>query len=170
MRRPSVFDRVVTLIGALALSGCFTYVPVETASPGTTVRARLPVERAVQGTRAVAPEVVDVEGEVVSFGDTLVLATESTQMIGNFREVRTADTLRVSVDRLASVEERVLSKSRTVGFTALATAAAVGIVLAVASVAGGGDDGGNGNGGGGPAASISAGAIGGFVARLFGGG
>lgn len=170
MRRPSVFDRVVTLVGALALSGCFSYVPVETASPGTTVRAKLPIERPVQGSRAVAPEMVDVEGEVVSFGDTLVLATESTQMIGNFREITTADTLRVSADRLAVVEERVFSTSRTVGLTAVLTAGALGIVLAVASVAGGGDDGGNGNGGGGPAASISAGAIGGLVARLFGGG
>lgn len=170
MRRPTVFDRVVALVGAFALSGCFTYVPVETAPAGTTVRARLPVERSVEGTRAVAPELVNVEGEVVSFGDTLVLATESTQMIGNFREIRTADTLRVSVDRIAVVEERVFSTSRTVGLTALVTAAAVGIALAVVSAAGGGGDGGDGNGGGQTGASISAGTLGGFLAGLFGGG
>lgn len=169
MRRASIGERASALVAAFALSGCFTYVPVETAAPGTTVRARLPVERLVEGTRSVAPSVVDVEGEVVSFGDTLVLATESTQMIGNFREITTADTLRVSADRLAVVEERVFSRSRTIGLTAVLTAAAAGLVVAVASTVGGGDDNGGGNGGGEPAASISVGTLGGFLVGLFGG-
>ena len=169
MRAASLLERTVALVGAFVLAGCHTYVPVQSAAPGTAVRVRLPVERSVEGTRAVAPEIVDVEGNVVSFGDTLVLATESTQMVGNFREIRTADTLRVSMDRVAVVEERVFSRSRTIGLTALGLAAAAGIVYAVASAGGAGGDGG-GNGGGGNGASISAGDLGGLLVRLLGGG
>lgn len=169
MLRSTRLERAVAVLGVFFLTGCHTYVPVETASPGTTVRARLPIQRAVEGTRTVAPEVVDVEGEVVSFGDTLVLATQTTQMVGNFREVRMADTLRVSLDRVAVVEERVFSTSRTVGLTAVVLAAAAGIVLAVAGIGGGGDNPGNGNGGGGTGASISASDLGGILSKLFGG-
>jgi hypothetical protein len=170
MARASTFERALCLVGALVLGGCHTYVPVRTAAPGTTVRVRLPIESSVEGNRTPVPEVVDVEGDVVSFGDTLVLATETTQMIGNFREVRTVDTLRVSMDRVAVVEERVFSTGRTVGLTALIVGAAAAIVIAVAGTGGGGDDNGGGNGGNGTGASISAGDLGGFVAKLFGGG
>jgi hypothetical protein len=167
MPRASWLERGLAVVGAFMMSGCFTYVPVEAPAPGTTVRARLPVESPVQGGRS-APDVVDVEGDVVSFGDTLVLATESTQMVGNFQEFRTVDTLRVSTNRLASLDERVFSRGRTVGFTALVVAGVVGIALAVSSAAGGGDDGGN-NGGGNPAA-IVVGDLGGILARILGGG
>lgn len=170
MLRASWLERAVAVVGVFFLTGCHTYIPVDTAPAGTTVRARLPIEQAVEGSRTMAPEVVDVEGKVVSFGDTLVLATQTTQMVGNFREVRVADTLRVSMGRVAVVEERVFSTGRTIGLTAVVLAAAAGVVVAVAAIGGGGGNPGNGGGGGGPAASISAGDLGGILARLFGGG
>lgn len=169
MRQSSTVDRIVALVGAFALSGCYTYVPTQSPAPGTEVRVRIPIESPVEGSNVVT-DMLSVEGSVVSSGDTLVLATETTQTFGNFREVRTLDTLRVSRARLASLEEKTFNRGKTIGFTALVVAGTVALVLGVAGTVGGGDDGGNGGNGGGTGTSITVGALGGLVARLFGGG
>lgn len=168
MRRPSVLDRAVALLGAFALSGCYTYAPVQTPPPGTEVRVRIPVESPVQGSNVVT-DVISVEGEVVTAGDTLVLATETTQTVGNFREVRTLDTLRVSRSRLASLEEKTFSRGRTIGFTALVVAGTAALVLGVAGTVGGSSDDGGGNGGG-NGASITVSELAGILGSIFGGG
>ena len=164
MTTPSSFERAVALVAAFALSGCYTYVPVQAPAPGTEVRVRIPVQSPVEGSNVVA-DMMSVEGEVVSAGDTLVLATENTQTFGNFREVRTQDTLRVSRTRLASLEEKTFSRGRTIGFSALVVAGTVALVLGVAGAVGGGDDDGGG-GGPGNGASIT---VGGWLGRILGG-
>ena len=168
MRSPSSFDRVVALVAAFVLSGCYTYVPVQSPTPGTEVRVRIPVQSPVEGSSVVS-DMLSVEGEVVSAGDTLVLATESTQSFGNFREVRTLDTLRVSRTRLASLEEKTFSRGKTIGFSALVLAGTAALVLAVAGTVGGSDGGGDG-GGGGVGASITPAGLGGLLGRILGGG
>lgn len=146
--------KALLTLGVFVLSGCYTYVPIAEVSPGTRVRAQLPVEtRRADGT--VETESVPVDGEVVAFGDSLVLATRTRQQIGNFREVTVEDTLRVARANLSGVEERVFSRSRTVGMTALALAGAVGLILGIGGAVGG--DSGNGNGGGGPVVNLVSG-------------
>ena len=168
MRVPSALDRMVALVGAFVLSGCYTYVPVQSPPPGTEVRVRIPVQSPVEGSNVVS-DMLAVEGAVVSAGDTLVLATESTQTFGNFREVRTLDTLRVSRTRLASLEQKTFSRGRTIGFSALVLAGTAALVLAVAGTVGG-SDGDGGGGGGGVGAAVTVGGIGGFLGRILGGG
>lgn len=104
-------------LGAATLSGCYTYVPVERPAVGAPVRVKVPV-RSTVGASGGQSEMVSFEGTVVSFGDTLLLGTRATQVVGAHRDFVTVDTIRVRTDQLEDLEERVLSKGRTAAFTA----------------------------------------------------
>jgi hypothetical protein len=153
-KRP--FTRGTALLSAFVLSGCYTYVPVTSAPVGSPVRVLLPVEtRAPNG--AVTRGTTPVEGTLVTFGDSILVATESTQQVGNFRQVSLQDTLRVAANEVDRIELRQFSRGRT---AALTTAVVGGAVLAAAGViqaVGGSDEnGGNGNG---TAASVTVGRL-----------
>ena len=141
---------VVATSGVAFLVGCYSYVPVERPSPGTTVRIHVPVSSAVQGPNAPA-ETIDLTGLVLASGDSLVMETKNRREFGAFREVMEVDTLRVARSALSSLEEQVFSKPKTVGLTVLVGAAAAGIVAAIAKAAGGQDGSGAPPGGGPPA-------------------
>lgn len=142
----SPLGRAAAALGAFVLSGCYSYIPVTSAPPGSEVRAHLPVETRTAG-GAVTRESLPVEGRVVSFTDSLVLATMLRTQVGNFRQVDQADTLRLSVAELDGVELKEFSRGRTLGFTALVIGGAALVVLGISTVAGGSDDGdGGGNG------------------------
>ncbi|MGD8319497.1 MAG: hypothetical protein PVJ02_03560 [Gemmatimonadota bacterium] len=148
MRPASVLRGAITAVGAALLSGCYSYVPVQRPQPGTTVRIHVPARQADIGrSRNAEPETLDFEGRVVSFGDTLLLETESRREFGPFHEVFQYDTLRVAPQNLAGIEERYLSKPKTYGFAALVTVGAVGLAIAALKVATG--SGGSGSPGGG---------------------
>ena len=128
-------------LGAALLSGCYSYVPVERPSPGTTVRVHVPVTSAAVGNRSRAPETVSLEGLVLSSADSLILETKSRREVGAFREMLEVDTLRVATAGLVGVEERRFSKPKTYAFTAVVTAGTAGLVVAALKAAGvfGGD-------------------------------
>lgn len=166
-RLRTAFVRATALVGAFVLSGCYTYVPISSAPSGTDVRAHLPVETRTAG-GAVTRETIPVEGTVVSFGDSLVLATRATTRVGNFREVVQEDTLRLAVTELSGVEMKEFSRGKTLGFTAIVVGGVALLITGIAAAAGGSDgDGGPGSGGNG--ASISAPRILGFFQALAGG-
>lgn len=141
-----------TLLGCLGLftlvpSGCHTYIPVQRPSPGTTVRAAVPVTSVVANPNRPL-EVVSVEGSVLDTpGDSVILAVRNRRELGQFRVVLDVDTIRLARGDLVALEEQTLSRSRTVAFTAMVTAGAAGLALAAYRAGGGqGGDGGPGNG------------------------
>jgi hypothetical protein len=139
--------RVVGLMGAAFLSGCYSYVPIQQPTPGMTVRVHVPVRSAMQDPNAPEPT-LNVLGTVVSTGDSLVLATKNRREIGNFRTVMELDTLRVARSGISLMEEQVFSKPKTYGLTVLVTLGAAGLVAALVKAAGGrGGEGPPGNGG-----------------------
>jgi hypothetical protein len=151
MRPARVVGKVVMVLGAAIMSGCYSYVPVERPTPGTVVRIDVPVRSAVTGSRQ-QPETAALEGTVVSAGDSIVLAMSSTQEIGNFRQIRSADTVRVARADLAGISERSFSKPKTIALTTVITGATVGLALVALGVGGGSQ--GSGPPGNGPGAAI----------------
>lgn len=142
MRR---FLRALSLLPVGLLAGaCYSYVPVAQPTPGTTVRIHVPLTSAASAPNR-APETLDVEGTVLSAGDTLVMVTETRRELGQFRVVSQTDTLRMARTGILSVEEQVFSKPKTFGLTALVTGGAVTLVLLALDAAGG--QAGDGNGG-----------------------
>lgn len=153
MSRLRTVRRVLMMVGALVAAGCYTYVPVDDPTPGTTVRVRVPVTSAV--TRpGMRDESFTVEGKVISHSDSLVLATETRTHLGAYRELRSVDTLRMDPAKLASIDEKVYSQGRTIALTAGIVGGAVGVALGINSVAGGGEGGGPPDDGTNPSTSI----------------
>lgn len=127
---------LVFTVGALALSGCHTYTAVDTPAPGSTVRLRLPITSAADDPNA-APQTVSVEGEVLSAGDTIVLARRTTQEINQFRSITQFDTIRVARDQTSDISVRAFSQGRTVVLGAAITGAVVGLAFAALGIEGG---------------------------------
>lgn len=141
-----------TLLALVLSSACHTYIPVERAAPGATVRVHVPVVNPLSNPNA-PPQTVAIEGDVLQNGDTLVLATRTRREIGAFREFVQYDTLRLSPEQRAAVELREFSPGRSVALGVLIAGSAVGFA-AIAFGVGGGSDGEEGPGGTPPAPSI----------------
>ena len=141
MRSLPVVGKLAVVVGAALMSGCYSYVPVERPTPGSVVRIEVPVRSTVAGTRQ-EEEVARMEGTVVSAGDSIVLRMESLQEIGNFRRIRSVDTLRVARADLSGISTRSFSKPKTIGLTVLITGAVVGLAAAALGVGGGSQGGG----------------------------
>lgn len=151
--RQRPFFRGLAVLGAFVLSGCYTYLPVASAPPGSEVRVLLPVESRRAG-GVVTRESLAVEGTLVTWGDSILVATESTQQVGNFRQVSFQDTLRVGSAEVDAVQLREFSRGRTLGFTAVVVGGVLLIAAGITQTLGGGD-GGDGDGNGGTQASIT---------------
>lgn len=137
---------VLAALAALVTAGCYTYVPVEQVRLGATVRVGVPVTSSV-GSSEQESRLATYEGVLVGVGDTLLLATRTRQTVGTHGEFVSADTIRVRRAVAAALEERVLSKGRTVLFTAALVGGAAAAFMAVDGWAGGGDGDKPGNGG-----------------------
>lgn len=138
MRARSAWQNVLFVTGSLVLAGCHTYRPVEVAPVGSAVRVHILVTSALVGPNAPTPTVA-VEGDLLSSGDTLVLATRTRRQYGAFREIIRVDTVRVAPDQRAGLDLVEFSPGRSV-------ALGVGLTLALAGIAGaafGGLTGGN---------------------------
>lgn len=118
------------------MSGCYTYVPVERPTLGTTVRIEVPVRSAVTGMRDPS-EVASMEGTLVSAGDSLVVEISSLKTIGNFREIRSLDTLRIARSDAQRVSVRNFSKPKTLGLAAVITAGTTALAIAAIGLGGG---------------------------------
>jgi len=101
------------VFGALLLSGCHSYLPVQSPTPGSVARVHVPVRSAVTNPNAPAPT-VSVEGTVLSVGDTIVLEVRTRQHFGALQEVVQENIYRVGLDEVVSIEARELSGRRSV--------------------------------------------------------
>jgi hypothetical protein len=126
------------LVAVLVLGGCHTYRLVDTPPVGSTVRVRVPVTSALDDRNA-APASMAMEGQVLQFGDTLVLATRTRREFGAFREVILVDTLRLGPSQLSSIELKEFSKGKSVAFSIALLAGST--ALALSAFNGGGGDG-----------------------------
>jgi hypothetical protein len=138
-------------IGACALAllscACYGYRPVQSPVPGMQVRVVMPLQSGLEGSRG-APQSTSLDGIVVTSGDTLVLQARATQQIDAFRTFTAIDTVRMARARLLSVEERYLSRPRTVAFSVASVVGAFLFVKGIQEITGGSeDDGPPGNGG-----------------------
>jgi hypothetical protein len=136
-----VVGKLAALVGAAIMSGCYSYVPVERPTPGSVVRIEVPVRSAVVGTTQ-REETASMEGTVLTAGDSLVLQIESLRELGNFRQIRSVDTLRVARADLIGVSTRSFSKPKTIGLTAVIAGATIGLAVAALGVGGGSQGGG----------------------------
>ena len=109
--------RLALFVGAAVLSGCFSYLPVESPTPGEMARLRVPVSSAVS-TPGAPPETTTVEGMVLEAGDTIVIEVQTRREIGAYREFIQENTYRIARGDLVSVEVRELSRSRSAGLGA----------------------------------------------------
>ena len=119
--------------GAMFLAGCHNYVPVDVAPVGAAVRVLVPVQSALADPNAPA-STASIEGDVVSDGDTLVLALVNRQEYGAFREIVRYDTLRLGPDQRTRVEVKQFSNGKSV---ALGVGIAVGVAILAVSAFGG---------------------------------
>ena len=101
------------VFGALLLSGCHTYLPVESPAPGSVARLHVPVRSAVANPNAPAPT-VSVEGTVLSTGDTIVLEVQSRRYFGALQEVVQENVYRVGRDEVVAIELREFSRGKSV--------------------------------------------------------
>ena len=138
---------VLAVLGVGSFSGCYSYVPVEHASPGSIVRVHVPVRSAAQNPNA-RVETVQIEGVLLTDQDSIVVETKNQREFGAFRTVMEVDTLRVERSGISAMELQVFSKPKTYGMVALVGVGAAGIVGALVKAAGGtGGDSGAGPGG-----------------------
>lgn len=103
----------VAVFGALLLSGCHTYLPVQAPLPGSVARVHVPVQSALANPNA-PPSTVSVEGTVLSAGDTIVLQVQSRRHFGALQEVVQENVYRVASDEVVAVELRHFSGGRSV--------------------------------------------------------
>jgi len=137
--RGGVRQRTPLALGALLLSGCYTYTEVQQPAPGSTVRIRVPVQSPLTGRRN-APPPASIEGRLLSAGDTLTMVTRTRHALGPYRELIGIDTVRVSRDALSSLEVQELSTRKTILVSVAITGAITALTLAALSgVWGGGE-------------------------------
>lgn len=130
----------VVILGAVALSGCYTYRTVESPAIGTAVRVNIPVTVSSALTSGTSTESVAIEGVVLGVGDTLSLATQTRRSMGAYRDLVQFDTLRLAQDQRTSIQLKEFSSSRS-AILGLVIAGAAGTAAAVAFGFGGGESG-----------------------------
>ncbi|MCH7565569.1 MAG: hypothetical protein IH968_17290 [Gemmatimonadetes bacterium] len=114
--------------GLLAMVGCHSYTPVESPAPGAVARVTVPGRSAIEGLN-MAVETASVEGVVLSAGDTIVLALRRRQQWGNAGTM-VVDTVRLTRERLSSIEVKEFSTRKSV----LLGAAIAGAVTTLALI------------------------------------
>lgn len=119
---------LVVLLSATLMTACHTYTPVSAPAPGSTVRVHIPVRSAVDDPNAPTPTRA-VEGQVVSAGDTLVLATRDRFEYGAYREIVQYDTLRLGPEQHSTVEVREFSNRKSVVLGLAVTGIVVGAAI-----------------------------------------
>lgn len=150
-----VHRRLLTLMPAAALcvGACYNYVPRDTPAvvrPGHLVRVELTDAGVVAIAAQVGPGVYRIDGRVTTVNDSVVVLAAQTLVSRRTNVEQYWNGERVTIPRtaVASVQERLLSKSRTVGLVAVALGTVIGAAAAF-DVNGFGGTGGGGNGGNG---------------------
>lgn len=148
------------------LPGCYAYRVADAPAPGTVARVHVPVFSAADDPNE-APETASVEGIVVEYGDSIVLATTIRREIGAYREVSRDDTLRIAVEGTTRIEVREFSKAKSVLMGGVVAGGAVLLALTALGLQGG-DAGDSGDGDGDRSFRISFAGLAGLAVRLLG--
>ena len=114
--------------GLLAMAGCHSYMPSESPAPGTVARVTVLGRPAIEGSSA-AVETATVEGVVLSAGDTIMLAMRRRRAWGDGGGTMRVDTVRLTRDRLSSIEVKEVSTSKSVLLGAAIAGAMTALVL-----------------------------------------
>ena len=136
-------DRILGLcMVCLIVAGCFTYRPIESASPGTSIRARLTSEAAVRRSQGLDEPILYYDGTVVAAGaDSLALDMLIARNPSAFQQIEIRDTLTLARTEIQSMMGRQLSVTKSVLVTIGAGAAAFAIIKGIDQIIGGtGDD------------------------------
>jgi hypothetical protein len=136
------FGRIMLGAAALCGTGCYTYTPVQSPSPGMEVRAQLETEAAVRRSEGLDEPIMRYDGVVVdATPDALSLDVLIARSTSAFQDVEIRDTVQLRTTELRSVMERRISPVRTALFTVGVGAAAFAVIKSIDAVVGGtGDD------------------------------
>jgi hypothetical protein len=143
--------RISALILLLLGVGCYSYQPLETATPaaGTRVEAVLTDAGSVQMASQIGPGASAVRGEVVeSDSETMLLALRSVLGRNEQETFWNGEQVRIPLATLARVQQRKFAPGKTLLFGG---AFAGSLLAAVEAFISGGEGGGGGAGGGDPA-------------------
>lgn len=148
MRRSSPGRRLVALVLLVALTGCYSYVPIEDGPPqvGDEVRVRLTEEGARS---ASAHDLRDdrIQALVLAGGsDSLTLRYRPLRRGDPVGDARRRDTLTVALDDLGSVERSRVDALKTGGMVVGVLGLMAGAVILAGSLESGGDFGDGGDG------------------------
>lgn len=123
-------------------SGCYSYRPVATATPGSSIRARLTADAAVRRSQGLDEPILHYDGSVVeATEDSITLDVLIARSSSTFQQVEIRDTMRLATTEIQSISARRLSATKSLLVGAAAVAAGVAIVTAIDQIVGGtGDD------------------------------
>lgn len=143
-RRRRLRPIAAALLAALALSGCYSYVPTqEVPGRGARVRVRLSQPQDVRLTEITANDVMMINGEVVrANSDTLVLSAYLLQSRSGYENFGRGETAFVPRENIVGLFENRISVIRTAGL--MGAVALLGVVVGVALNNAGGSDSGDG--------------------------
>lgn len=151
MRRHSPFRSVVALVLTVTLTACYSYVPLENASParGDEVRVHLTPEGASSRSPA-QEEGAHLQGVVVRSGpDSLAFWRRPMVRSGTRVDEFERDTVAVAVAHVDRIERSEMDAVKTGGVVLLGLGVIAGMAVLVANAdPGGSGDLGGGNGGG----------------------
>lgn len=131
----------------MLLSGCFSYLTVDSAPVGSTVRVRVPLESAATN-RNVAPQSLAIEGQLLEVGDTIVLSVLRRESIGAYRDFTIDEEYRVATDQIISLELREPDNVKSVGLGVIIALGTTFLALELLDLGGDDQGGGPGNGNG----------------------
>lgn len=134
--------RVVAFVCLLGwASGCYNYRPVTTATPGSSIRARLTAEAAVRRSQGLDEPILHYDGSVVeATEDSIALDVLIARTSSTFQQVEIRDTMRLATSEIQSISARRLSATKSLLVGAAAVAAGVAIVAAIDQIVGGTGD------------------------------
>jgi hypothetical protein len=123
---------LMSVLGAVLLTGCYTYRPLATTSPepGVSVRAQLTDDGSIDLARYIGPNVAAVGGRVVG-SDTgqLTLSVASVQYRTGIEQYWSGEMVRLPRTEIATMQEKRLSTTRTALFAGGLLAGVVGLFV-----------------------------------------
>ena len=132
---------VAVLVVIVSVTGCYSYVPVQSPVPGTEVRARLKADAAIRRSQGLDDPITRIDGVVVeSSAQALALDVLVARSSSAFQNVTLRDTVRLESSEIEWVLQRKFSTARTALLVVGAGAAAAGIIAGIDQVVGGTDD------------------------------
>ena len=148
MRSPaerSALRRCLLLLAVTLLVGCYAYAPLDRSPfPGEDVRARLTAPGALRVAEMTGSTDRAVEGTVVAWDETAVLARLRRDLPHSLRAGMGRDTMRIPLEVIDRVEGRRFSYTRTALFGGALAIGGVLLIKGIQLAAGGSDSPGNG--------------------------